>query len=202
MKLNPGIVKTVKLLTDAGYKTCDSGDGETHDFPCDRELGYVVVRLTASQGLVHCCHRISSILKKHGITLTDNPEETGGTQVNGSYDPYNGISLVDVYNISDKMKIALAGSYQVRRYRLDSRNDHANRVSGSGRGSSKGVGQETSFPIFARFSYKPTTMSGIDLFAGFATGGNVRVEDKAGHKLKDDDYKTAGILGAKFTYMF
>jgi hypothetical protein len=39
MNLNPGIAKTVALLNWMGYRTTDSGDGETHDHECDRDVG-------------------------------------------------------------------------------------------------------------------------------------------------------------------
>ena len=43
MDINPGIRELVSRLNAAGFKTVDSGDGETHDFECDRSYGYVVV---------------------------------------------------------------------------------------------------------------------------------------------------------------
>ena len=58
-KLNPGIVKTVKMLNDAGYTTTDSGDGETHDYECDRDVGYVVVVLKDNADLVQECHNVA-----------------------------------------------------------------------------------------------------------------------------------------------
>ncbi len=111
-----------------------------------------------------------------------------------------GIGPEILWHVNDKLDIALAGSYQVRRFRLDSRKDT---TCGNRAGcSNKGVGQETSFPIFARFGYKPTEKSAIDFFAGVTTGGNVQVEDKDGHKLKSDDYETAGFLGIKASFLF
>jgi hypothetical protein len=103
-----------------------------------------------------------------------------------------GIGPELIWRANEKIPVALAGSFQSRRYRLDDRNDR----------SSKGVGEETSFPIFLRVGYKPTEMSGIHLLAGVTTGGNLRVEDDDGHKIKEDNYATAGFLGLRFNYMF
>ena len=100
MVLNPGITKTVQLLNDAGFVTCDSGDGETHDFECDRKQGYVVVSLTRCQGLVKACHKIADLLKENGVPVGVDLEST---RINGNYDPVDEITIIDIDNIHDRM---------------------------------------------------------------------------------------------------
>lgn len=99
-QLNPGIVKTVKLLNSYGFKTTDSGDGETHDHKCDRDEGYVVVVLEVHQEMVQSADTIYKLLKDRGVV--DFGTE-GGTLISSSYSPYDGFRLVDIHGIHDRM---------------------------------------------------------------------------------------------------
>lgn len=66
--LNPGIVKTVELLRAEGFDTCDSGDGVTHDFACDRSGGYVSIILRDDQDLEESASKVYVLLQERGIT--------------------------------------------------------------------------------------------------------------------------------------
>jgi hypothetical protein len=90
--LNPGIRKTVELLNQEGFVTCDSGDGETHDYPCDRDTGYVVVRVEDSEQLLYETKRLHAYLRLNGVTA----------MVNANFDPEDGMSFIDVSPIHDR----------------------------------------------------------------------------------------------------
>ena len=95
--LNPGIVRTVSLLNANGFVTSDSGDGETGDYQCDRDYGYVVV-LYDGHDLYEGCDEVFELLRK-------NVEEKAfaGVAVNGCYDPRDKIALIDISYVHDRM---------------------------------------------------------------------------------------------------
>ena len=101
MALNPGIVKIVELLNSMGYKTTDSGDGETHEHSCDRDVGYVVVILKLGQGLEAAADVIHAELKKRGADFTAE----GGPMIQANYSPLDGYRVVDIHGIHDRMLV-------------------------------------------------------------------------------------------------
>lgn len=106
--LNPGIQKVVTLLNEHGFKTCDSGDGETHEHACDRPYGYVVIQ-TSADILVNESVRLMLLLRENGVLVepiglnADHPDGPIGTCIQANYDPVNGLALIDVQNIHDRM---------------------------------------------------------------------------------------------------
>lgn len=77
-------------------------------------------------------------------------------------------------------------SYQNRRFRLDD---------DSGQPSSKGVGQETGFPIFTRVGYAPNQNMDFGVTAGVTTGGETRSGRPGGGRISKNDFDPAGLLG-------
>ena len=99
--INPGIVKTVAALNAIGLETCDSGDGETHAAECDRDVGYVVVKVPNKYDIIHASHCVAVELKRLGA-----PMDTGdgsGVLVQAMYSPLDGVATVDVSQIHDRM---------------------------------------------------------------------------------------------------
>jgi hypothetical protein len=116
-----------------------------------------------------------------------------------------GVGAEVSWQISDTVSIGTGVTYQSRRYRLDSKT----RVPGtgfpptpSGRRDKNGIGQETEVPVFAMVQWKPTPKSSIDLLAGVAFAGNIRVESNTGGYISDDDYDPAPFVGLKGTIAF
>lgn len=99
--LNPGVVKTVQFLNENGFKTTDSGDGKTHDFPCDQGRPYVVVR-TEPEKLITEADRLKALLTAHGIPV-DQVGYEREVSIQGSYDPVNGIALLQIDNLCDEV---------------------------------------------------------------------------------------------------
>lgn len=100
MNLNPGIVKTVALLNAHGFPTSDSGDGETHDFECDREEAYVVILLEDRHQLASEADRLRDLLRQHGVILNPVDEDPF---VQADYDPANGIACIQLVGCKDSM---------------------------------------------------------------------------------------------------
>jgi hypothetical protein len=106
--LNPGIREWVRRLNEAGFRTCDSGDGETHDHACDREWGYVTAIVAEADQLVAEVRRLVALIRSWGVPIApmtmDGPT-TGAVYVQASYSPrpLDGIAFVDVQGCHDRM---------------------------------------------------------------------------------------------------
>lgn len=101
MQINPGIVKVVQLLNDNGFTTTDSGDGETHDFECDRSYGYVVV-ITQPESLISESNRLTTLLRDNGVKLAPLGPEENLPYIQANYSPVDGYSFIEVIYITDK----------------------------------------------------------------------------------------------------
>lgn len=97
--LNPGIRETVLWFNEMGYQTCDSGDGETHDFECDRGEPYVVIRVHDTEKLISCADDIKSALEARGIVVA--PYGNGHVSVEASYDASDKMGFINVTGICD-----------------------------------------------------------------------------------------------------
>lgn len=107
VNLNSGIVKLVDILNKYNFKTTDSGDGKTHDFPCDREYPYVVISVEPMR-LIGETVRLKAVMENLGITF--HPIGTPSFAPNldfpciqGSYDPANNTAFIELMNVLDVM---------------------------------------------------------------------------------------------------
>jgi hypothetical protein len=99
--LNPGIVKLVTLLYQNGFYTCDSGDGKTHDYECDRDHAYVSMTVDPDR-LVEETRRLQRVLRDHGVELfPQSPEDRPFVQA--SFDPANEFAVIDLCFVDDTM---------------------------------------------------------------------------------------------------
>lgn len=98
--LNPGIRKLVALLNANGFHTCDSGDGVTHEFGCDRENAYVVMQV-APEHLVRECSRLRAVLGRHGVDVGPICEEPAPC-IQGNFDPATDTAFIDLQHVADK----------------------------------------------------------------------------------------------------
>lgn len=114
-----------------------------------------------------------------------------------------GVGAQITHQITPELSLGGGFTFQSRQFRLGD----VSRVSRPGgvhpnRNDDGGIGQETEIPIFATLRYKPTPKIELDLNGGVAVGGNLRVEDKDGGRIADDDYDPAGILAFKGQIFF
>jgi hypothetical protein len=105
-----------------------------------------------------------------------------------------GIELA--WAFAPKWEAAIGGAYDRRRFRLND-DAHAMAVNSSMAmvGARDGVGENTSFPIYARLSYHPDSHWSITALGGALLAGELRLEDSDGDKLASEDYDTAPFVG-------
>ena len=96
------------------------------------------------------------------------------------------------WTASEAWDVAVAMSYEKRRYRLDD----------GGAAAVDGVGEETSIPLFARIGWNPSDSARIELTAGVAFGGEIRYGDHGGSKIFKEDYDPAPMLGLRGQFRF
>lgn len=96
--LNPGIVKTVEWLRNHGFETCDSGDGQTHDYECDLPVPYVHMMVDPSK-LVSETDRLVKLLSEQGVKLEPMNQEGTTPTVDGGYSPLSGLASISLWNV-------------------------------------------------------------------------------------------------------
>lgn len=92
--INPGVERLVAWLNAKGFQTTDSGDGEAHDFPCDREGPYVVI--VARKG-----EQVASDLHQRLVELCGRIPP--GVQIQYNFSPLDGWRFVDLTGLRDEM---------------------------------------------------------------------------------------------------
>jgi hypothetical protein len=106
---------------------------------------------------------------------------------------------------TESWEIAGGAQFQRRRFRLD------DDVSGGSPQADQrnGVGQETSAPVYAKFTLKLGGGGSVDLFAGVSLAGELKVEDKDGHGDTLDptfdnkqEFDPAPIIGTRVNFLF
>lgn len=89
-----------------------------------------------------------------------------------------------IYDFGGGWAAAIGGRYEFRRFRLSDSGPTPN-----------GVGQDSSFPFWARLSYDLNKNFSMDFYGGFLLGGNFQLDDSAGFKLGESDYDGAPFMG-------
>ncbi|HVN37298.1 MAG TPA: hypothetical protein VMW19_03875 [Myxococcota bacterium] len=96
-----------------------------------------------------------------------------------------------IWNISKEVDLGLGAQYQRRRFRMD---DHD--------GNSKGVGEDTGAPVYARLTFRPMDQLSLEGFAGVLAAGDLTIQDKNGGHTLDKGYQTTPTLGLRGEYRF
>lgn len=108
--------------------------------------------------------------------------------------PVNGGAAAGVevaYQFSEKWEAGLGLLYRKDRFRL---ND-----SGPAPG---GVGEDRFLPLRARLAWSVHPRISLNLIAGVALGGELRLEDKNGNTLRKEDYDPAAYVGLRVVGRF
>lgn len=103
--LNPGIKETVKLLQQYGFNTCDSGDGQTHDHPCDLPFPYVHMKVEPDK-FIDEADRLFEFLSQFGIDFSEPFDEDGtpiGPHIECHYTPGNQLATMSVFFVNDQL---------------------------------------------------------------------------------------------------
>lgn len=114
-QLDAGIRETVRLLRSYGYTTTDSGDGTgpgSTPRPWDkRPEGHVVVMLApGTEPMDEVARGVAAVLRARGLLPVPRPP--GGIPGNGeviveaSYNPAEGVAIIDVSYVLDRSWIA------------------------------------------------------------------------------------------------
>lgn len=98
--LSPGIRLTVAALTAAGFDTCDSGDGETHQDSGEREGPFVVIK-SSGRNLTAEAVELMQFLQHNGIEVVQIG--VNGVQIQATYDPADDTAIIDVSGIHDRL---------------------------------------------------------------------------------------------------
>lgn len=88
------------------------------------------------------------------------------------------------YKFTENGEVALGGGYRSSRFRLDQ--------NGPTHG---GIGENRSWPVYARITGKLGSVIHIDLYGGADFRGEMRLQDTHGNDIRSIDYNTAPILG-------
>lgn len=100
-----------------------------------------------------------------------------------------GLRLVWVQ--SPRWQFALGGRYEKLRFRLDDQ--------GVAPG---GVGEDTAVPLYAMAEFRYSPDIKFSLFGGTRVGGELRLEDASGHRLRESDLSSTPFFGASFQANF
>jgi hypothetical protein len=95
------------------------------------------------------------------------------------------------YKLADNWEAAIGGGYRSSRFRLDQ--------NGPAHG---GIGENRSWPIYARITGKLGSVIHIDLYGGADFRGEMKLQDASGNDIRSLDYNTAPILGLNIRASF
>jgi len=95
--LSPNIRNVVVWLNDNGFDTCDSGDGSNHAAGMEGALEFPHVAMSCSNPMEAITEslRLTALLQERGPI----PE---GVSIEMNYSPLDGLSLLNLYNYTDK----------------------------------------------------------------------------------------------------
>jgi len=99
----------------------------------------------------------------------------------------NGLGAEISWQWTPNLQVAGGAQFQRRRFRLNT-NDQ--------------VGQETRIPIYGKLSLAMKPQAKLELFAGVAAGGELRLETKTGKKIREKDYDATGMVGVQLKLVF
>jgi len=91
------------------------------------------------------------------------------------------------YQVNPKWNAAVGGRIEKLRFRLDSDGE-----------TPDGIGEDSSFPLFASVTHRFTPKAAVSLVGGLELDGELRREDKDGNKIASESYDPATFLGLTF----
>ena len=99
----------------------------------------------------------------------------------------NGIGAEVAWKLTKKVEASGGVAFQNRRYRLNT-NDQ--------------IGQDRLIPIYGKLSLGIHPRGKLELMVGVAAGGELRLENKNGKKIREEDYDTTPMVGAQLDFVF
>ncbi len=98
-----------------------------------------------------------------------------------------GPGLTLSYRATPKLRIAVGGRYEKIRFRLDKDGSDPD-----------GIGEDSSFPIFASCTYNINRKATVSLVGGVETGGELKLENSKGHTILEESYDPGIFSGITF----
>lgn len=98
-----------------------------------------------------------------------------------------GPGLTLSYRANPKLRLGVGGRYEKLRFRLDE--------DGS---VESGIGEDSSFPVFATCTYSVNRKSSFSFVAGLETGGELKVEDSDGSTIIEESSDPGVFAGLTF----
>jgi hypothetical protein len=95
------------------------------------------------------------------------------------------------YKATPKLRLGVGGRYEKLRFRLDKDGTVAD-----------GIGEDSSFPLFANATYNINRKSSVSLVAGLETGGELKVENNKGHSIIEESSDPGVFTGITFKARF
>lgn len=95
------------------------------------------------------------------------------------------------YRANERWSAAIGGRYEKLRFRLDSSDNNPD-----------GIGEDSSFPLFASVTHRFSPKSSVSLIGGVELGGELRQEDEKGNRVASENYDAAPFLGLTFGVRF
>jgi hypothetical protein len=92
----------VELLNECGFVTCDSGDGQTGDFSCDRGFPYVMIEVHREGNAIADARRLKKVLEECGIAI-HTINDGGRPYIQATFDPADGSAFVELAHVTDVM---------------------------------------------------------------------------------------------------
>lgn len=175
----------------AGESGADFGDaitfggalGASYRFRPDMTVG---AGFTASTEIEDSA-RIRPLVIAHWQINEQWSFESGYTEVAGGGGPGGEIR----YKISEVWSVAAGLQYHEKRFRLS---DDA-RVR-------DGVGEDSSWPIFAKLTWQVCPNGALELVGGVAVAGELRLENRDGKTIRREDYDPAPLVGLRALLTF
>lgn len=101
----------------------------------------------------------------------------------------SGVELI--YSVDEGFDIALGLAYEFKRFRLDDASF-----------APAGVAENTSLPAWVRMTFQLDNNLTINLRGGVRFGGNLKIDNRSGNELRDEDYDPVFFVGATLSLRF
>jgi hypothetical protein len=95
------------------------------------------------------------------------------------------------YKINDAWSVSGGMQYQEKRFRLS--DDAPVR---------EGVGEDSSLPLYARVTWQAFPNAAFELVGGVSVGGELRLDNRDGHTIAEEDYDPAPLVGLRAILTF
>jgi len=126
------------------------------------------------------------------VILNWHPTDTITVSTVGSVGSSGGGGVEVGWMFAEGWTLSAGVQYRSSRFRLDNNVPAAR----------NGVGEHTSLPIYGKLAWNPSAQAEVSVMGGVVAGGELRLEDDDGDKLREEDYDLAPFIGLRFSLRF